>query len=118
VICPRFPQSAIKKHELSPKLWLSHPGISHEPDHRYSSESYLGNGLSNAFKGALAQNSELQIDTIFSTLNGESFGSKELSVAMTRNNQRFSEDVKILHPADCFGEYRCGIWTCTYRVNE
>ena len=80
------------------------PGLAEESGHRYSQEPHLGEGLSAAFKQALAQSSLGNIQKIYSSLNGEAFAAKEYGVALTRNSAALAEKCAHLHPADCYGD--------------
>lgn len=83
---------------------LFEPGIASEKGHRYSEQSYLGQGLADAFKIAIANGCEEKISTIFSTMNGENFFAKEFGVATIRNSSALHEKCKHEHPIDCFGD--------------
>lgn len=96
--------TALQKHSLTSELTIALPSSTVEEGHRYSEQPYRGDGLANAFKGALNNASGIAVNQIYCSLNGEHFGSKELGVAMIRNNGRISPDVDIIHPADCFGD--------------
>ena len=86
-------------------VWFTLPGHGDEPGHRYSDEPYLGEGLASAFQKALQQtDSKEPIHNIYTTLNGENFGAKELSVALTRNSSVLSNEYQIHHPADVLGD--------------
>lgn len=79
------------------------PGFSTEDGHRYSNKPYLGEGLSNAVSDALIYSNGIQIQQVYSSLNGESYGAKELGVALNRNSERLP-NVTVNHPADCYGD--------------
>lgn len=83
---------------------LFEPGLATEKGHRYSEEPYLGKGLADAFKVAIANGSGEKISTIFSTMNGENFFAKEFGVATIRNQSALDEKCKHEHPIDCFGD--------------
>ena len=85
------------------------PGIASESGHRYSKEPYRGEGMANAFRQALNNYNGPPVDTIFSAMNGESFGTKEHGVAVIRNQQHLSPTFKLEHPADCFGDLGAAI---------
>ena len=85
---------------------LNSPGVSQEPGHMRSEESYLGEGLDYSFKQALKTN-KAKITRVYSSMNGESFWAKENGVAMMRNKKHFHDDVATEHPADCYGELGC-----------
>ncbi len=75
-----------------------------EPGHRYSKEPYLGEGLAGAAKQALEAYPEKNINTLYASLNGESFFAKEWGLTRLRNSARLAEEVEISHPMDCFGD--------------
>lgn len=83
---------------------LSPPGLATESGHRYSEEPYRGDGLAAAFRLAISQGEGSAIQTVFASLNGENFGAKEFGVAQLRNKSAFVSDLKLEHPADCFGD--------------
>lgn len=87
-----------------PKGKVYPPGIASEPGHRYSKEPYKGDGLAQAFAQAIQNGQPNLIEAIFSSLNGESFGAKELGIAFMRNTSAFAAQAKTEHPADCIGD--------------
>ena len=80
------------------------PGIAEELGHRYSDEPYRGDGLASAFNLAIEYSALGTIDSIYSSLNGESMGAKEFGVACMRNSDYLAEELEHIHPADCFGD--------------
>jgi 3-oxoacyl-[acyl-carrier-protein] synthase I len=96
--------AAVQKYGLTPILSVAYPGSAKELGHRYSSEPCRGDGLAEAFQKALSPVSGVQVDAIYTSMNGESFASKELGVAMMRNHNKLGENIEIKHPADCFGD--------------
>lgn len=96
--------SAIAKKSIKPLAYVNRPGIGKENGHRYSSEVYRGDGLALAVKIALQQDPGKMIQTVFSSMNGESFSGKEHGVALLRNNKRFADKMVVEHPIDCFGD--------------
>ena len=83
---------------------LCRPGITDEPGHLLSQENYRGDGLDQAFKKALINQPEQNINSIYSSMNGENHWAKELGVAQIRSRKIFQDHVKIQHPADCYGD--------------
>lgn len=83
---------------------LHEPGVADEPGHLYSDQPYRGDGLDQAFKKALANQSEQSIHIIYSSMNGENHWAKEYGVAYLRNKGSFKDPVRVVHPADCFGD--------------
>ena len=80
------------------------PGLGIEEGHRYSDSTYTGDGLATSFRQAIANAVGSPVNAIYSSLNGENFGSKEFGVASMRNSASMSPDVNHAHPADCFGD--------------
>ena len=83
---------------------LHKPGVGSEPGHLYSDGIYRGDGLDQAFKAALKNHQHKNIQHIYSSMNGENYWAKELGVAQIRNAKALSDQVKIKHPADCYGD--------------
>ena len=80
------------------------PGISEELGHRFSNDTYTGDGLANAVRDALAAVAGKPVSRVYSSMNGENIGAKESGVAYMRNASAFSPDVEVEHPADCVGD--------------
>lgn len=81
------------------------PGLASEPGHRGSTAPYRGDGLATAVTSALNNAGNLpKVKVLYSSMNGESFFAKEHGVALIRNGERIDENIKIQHPADCFGD--------------
>lgn len=97
-------ERVVGKLPKKPLAAVYQPGLADEPGHRYSKEPYRGDGLASAFRSAIDNANGQSIHTIYSSMNGEHFGAKELGVAQVRNNAAIAESVKIEHPADGFGD--------------
>lgn len=102
LLLTRHPQWALTRDNQI--VALCPPGNSQEPGHLYSSKTYRGDGLDQAFKQALNNHPGSTIRTIYSSMNGEHHWAKEYGVAFTRNQASFHDSVKIEHPADCYGD--------------
>jgi 3-oxoacyl-[acyl-carrier-protein] synthase-1 len=102
-------ERVVNKLPNKPLASLFLPGIDAEVGHRYSDGVYTGDGLSNAFKTALASSNGIAKKSIYTSLNGESFGAKELGVAVLRNKEYLDENYTLEHPADCFGDVGAAI---------
>ncbi|MEM9103278.1 MAG: beta-ketoacyl synthase N-terminal-like domain-containing protein [Pseudomonadota bacterium] len=85
------------------------PGISEESGHRYSDDPYLGDGLAQAFRTAIYNAQGANIQSVYSSHNGESFSSKEFGVAMIRSNDDLGEHCTHEHPVDCLGDVGAAI---------
>ncbi len=83
---------------------LFRPGISIEPGHRYSDAPNLGKGLNEAVSKAIEYGATKPISRVVSSMNGESFFTKEFGVTMVRHGRFFSADWRHSHPADCAGD--------------
>lgn len=82
-------------------------GLGSEPGHRYSNESYRGEGLSGAFRNLFAQvpPDYPPVGCVYAGFNGENLPAKEWMVASARSSKRFDkEEVAMFHPADCIGD--------------
>ena len=90
--------------ESGKQILIYPPGLADEPGHRFSQETYQGDGLAESFTMALQQAPLPPVKTVLASLNGENFGAKELGVAGTRNSDKLDPEYKIEHPADCFGD--------------
>ena len=88
----------------APGIQIYPPGIADEPGHRYSSLPYMGDGLTQAIIESMNANAGNRVKTVFASFNGENFGAKEWGVAALRNQQQLDIDLKIVHPADCYGD--------------
>jgi 3-oxoacyl-[acyl-carrier-protein] synthase I len=80
------------------------PGVADEAGHLYSDEVYRGDGLAQAFRQALNHFKHAKIHNVYSSMNGEHYWAKEYGVALIRNQSAFHDPVKIMHPADCYGD--------------
>lgn len=86
-------------------LRLMPPAVTQEAGHRYNADiPYLGDGLAGAFAQVVNNGLPGKISTVYSSMNGESFGAKEYGVSMIRHATFFADDVVHEHPADCFGD--------------
>ncbi len=89
-------------------IGIHKPAVTMEIGHLYSDKTYHGDGLSNAFRLALensnSDNANEAICYIYSSMNGESYWSRELGVACIRNSNAMSKELTIIHPADCYGD--------------
>ena len=90
--------------ESGKQIRIYPPGLADEPGHRFSQDTYQGDGLAQSFTMAFQQAPLPPVKTVLASLNGENFGAKELGVAGTRNSDKLDPEYKIEHPADCFGD--------------
>jgi 3-oxoacyl-[acyl-carrier-protein] synthase-1 len=102
LLLTRRPQLALQMEDCI--IALNPIGLGQEPGHLYSEEPCLGDGLSEAFRRALAAYQGSAIDSIYASMNGENFWAKEYGVACLRNSKHLHEDYNLEHPADCYGD--------------
>lgn len=104
LLLTRHPEQALFHNNAI--IALSPPGISEEPGYIYASPDkiYRGDGLDQAFKGALKDHSGADIQHTYSSMNGEHYWAKEFGVALLRNQSHFKDPTIMLHPADCYGD--------------
>jgi 3-oxoacyl-[acyl-carrier-protein] synthase I len=93
---------------------LHPPGIAEESGHLGSEAPYLGEGLDQAFKMSLKNIGQSKIQTIFSSMNGESHWAKEYGIAYMRNSSSFDDELTVQHPAENFGDV--GVATSTVLI--
>jgi len=96
---PYAPEAIRNKSSLR----LHEPTTVHEPGHLLSDAPYTAETLAGAFRQAMAT-TEMPINTIYSSENGEMHYTRELSVATLRQQHRMSPQYKIHRPAEYFGD--------------
>ena len=94
----------VKEQLQTPLVSLSVPGLDNEVGHRYSDIVYKGDGLARAVTSALNNATPNKVDCVWTSMIYDSFCSKEIAVALTRNHSHLAEHVKMHHPVDCFGD--------------
>lgn len=102
LLLTRKPELAMQRNGFV--VALNPPGIAEEPGHLGGEQPYRGDGLDQAFKKALANRPQAGIHSIYNSMNGENLWAKEYGVAYIRNKDAFADNVKIEHPADCYGD--------------
>jgi 3-oxoacyl-[acyl-carrier-protein] synthase I len=104
LLITRDPRQALRSQQY--RIRLDQPGFGQEPGHLYSQQSSISPGLDQAVKQALAnrKNTKRPIECIYSSMNGENFWSKEFGVMLSRNQSNLSDQIKILHPAENYGD--------------
>lgn len=89
-------------------------GLAVEPASYYSDQPLRGEGLTAAFRQALAD-ARLEMRQVgyrLSTLSGEEYWFKEADLATTRLLRGRHEFMDLLHPADCIGETGAAALPC------
>lgn len=88
---------------VEPGLVVARPATSEEAGHYYSDEICLGDGLSSAINGAVA-NIYSPIQTVLCSMNGEPEHVKEWGTSQVRNSEAFGGELNMQHPAECYGD--------------
>lgn len=96
---PNAPES-VRKSSL---LMLHQPAIVREPGHLLGNAPYTAEALANAVTDATAAIGA-PIETLYTSENGEMHYTKEVTVAMLRNQHKLSQNRKIIRPAEYFGD--------------
>lgn len=92
-------------HGLQPLAVVSGCGTGVEPGHLYSERPYLGDGLAAAVTAALEQAAGTEpVRATYSSFNGERYWAREFGVARIRNAASFAPEMRMEHPAECFGD--------------
>lgn len=102
IVLTRHPANALVHN--GQVVRIHQPGLAQEPGHWFSDEPYRGEGLDLAFKAALKNYQGPPIHSIYSSMNGERYWAKEYGVAVTRNGAHLSDEVRIVHPAEYYGD--------------
>ena len=96
-----------RQDHVTPLAFIEAVGIGSEKGHRYSDETYTGDGLASAFAEvvALAElGPERPITTVLAGFNGENFHAKEWGVSYLRHAEHFAESFRMEHPAEYAGD--------------
>lgn len=76
-----------------------------EKGHMYSEETYKGDGLAETVQKLFQTNDKMDpIQDVYSSMNGENHWAKEWGVAFMRNQNNFTPEHGMHHPADCYGD--------------
>jgi 3-oxoacyl-[acyl-carrier-protein] synthase-1 len=89
----------VKDQLPAPHVGLSMPGCAEEPGHRYSEEPYKGEGMAQAVNKAFEHAGATQAQCVWTSMIYDSFGHKEVGVALT----------VLRHPVDCLGDIGAAI---------
>ena len=74
-----------------------------EPETLHSLKQSTGQGLASAIENAL-QPDTAALDTVYCSLNGESYYAFEWGIVLARLHQRLEAMKALIHPADCVGD--------------
>lgn len=85
-------------------VYLCRPQHGFEKGHLYSDAHYSGDGLSDCFRQLFQQHSDVIVERVYASMNGENHWSKEYGIARMRNRSFFVEEIVLEHPADCYGD--------------
>ena len=94
---------AAREH-MNVRCCISGSALGFEPGHLDSHEPYTGEGLAALWSALLHGNADPPISAVYSSMNGESYWSKELAVSCVRSREWLANDFVIYHPADCHGD--------------
>ena len=97
-------ESALSRTGMTPLARVHPPGAGKEAGHLGSPAPYTGDGLAEAVTAALVPAAGTPVRSVMASLNGESMGAKEWGVAYMRNTAAFAPDVRLEHPAECYGD--------------
>ncbi|MEX2208182.1 MAG: hypothetical protein WEF50_18310 [Myxococcota bacterium] len=78
-------------------------GFGQEPNTPATRKASLGEGIVQAFDGALGAGAR-PAPWVICDLNGESYRAFEWGLAQARQSERFGETRSLLHPAECVGD--------------
>lgn len=98
------PQTNIERRNGHALAWINGVGISHESATILSDQPCRAQGLTQALRSAFAESTVKsgEIQFVFCDLNGESYRANEW--AITEMRVGFSENIRLIHPADCIGD--------------
>ena len=90
---------------LPPLACLAGLGVATEP-HRIKTETVcLGEGLTQAFRGALQSlSAEAKVSDVYCDLNGEPYRADEYGFTCLRTKEHFVSAADFIAPADCWGD--------------
>lgn len=95
----------VQRHGLTPMAAIDAVGIGHENMVPGSDEPITGEGLSQAFRAALAELANgARIDNVVCDMNGEAWRADEYGFAVLRGGDRFRAATAFIAPADCWGD--------------
>ena len=75
-----------------------------EPDVISSEKTSSGSGLTQAIRGILDNNSNTSFESVYCSLNGESYYAFEWGIQVTRLNTVFDKLTSLEHPAEYVGD--------------
>lgn len=88
---------------VRPLMKLHKPGITYEGGHLLTNLPYRAGALAPAATTAITR-ARGTVNRIYSSENGESHYTSEVSLMVIRNQQRLIPDCPIFRPAECFGD--------------
>ena len=75
-----------------------------EPENMYSQNNSTGEALTQAIATVMQANGAALCETVYCSLNGESYYAFDWGVALARLNEKLASMKKLVHPADCIGD--------------
>lgn len=92
-----------RTNRCKPMMTLHRPGLAYESGHILGDEPYTAETLSTAVTTSIVR-VQAPVSRIFSAENGESHYTKEMSIAVLRNQKRLVNGCPIIRPAEFFGD--------------
>jgi 3-oxoacyl-[acyl-carrier-protein] synthase-1 len=94
-----------KRLELQPFGIVTGVGVGHETKLIHTGTVCLGEGLTTAFRGALAGlPSEKKLTDVYCDMNGEPYRADEFAFSVIRTREHFVSASDFVAPADCWGD--------------
>ena len=98
-------EAAARAWRLGVLAAISPAGQGFEVGHLESDAPYRGDGLAAAISDLVRRwNPPAPFQAVYSSMNGESYWAKEWGVGALRQRGVLAPDLKMYHPADCFGD--------------
>lgn len=79
-------------------------GEGREPETLTSTKQSTGQGLAQAIEQALRPSATPTVETVYASLNGESYYAFEWGIVLTRLHETLQTMKTLIHPADCVGD--------------
>lgn len=98
-------ESSARQHQLAPLARVLGTGVAHEPKRIKTETVCIGEGLTAAFREALAAlPSGALISDVYCDMNGEPYRADEYGFTALRTKDAFASPSDFVAPADCWGD--------------
>ena len=95
----------VKRMHLKPLATVLGTGLSHEPKRIKTETICIGEGLTQAFREALAAlPAATQVSDVYCDMNGEPYRADEYGFTCLRTKESFESPSEFVAPADCWGD--------------